>query len=233
MKAALVTGGAKRIGRAISLGLASMGYDIALHYSATDPADTMAAIKTHGVKCEAFQCDFTDGKAVLQLMARVKESLPGLGLLVNNASIFERSTIRETGAADFDRHLAVNFKAPYFLSRDFQSYFGKGHIINIIDSKVLQNASPYAAYLLSKKALKDFTLMAAKEFAPATRVNAVAPGLILPPAGLDEDYLERRAEGIPLKRTGSPADVFSAVRFLIENNFITGQILYIDGGENL
>ncbi|MFQ5441160.1 MAG: SDR family oxidoreductase [Thermodesulfobacteriota bacterium] len=233
MKTALVTGGAKRIGRAISLGLASMGYDIALHYSATDPAEIVSEIRENGVQCEPFQCDLSSEKEVLGLMGRVKELLPGLCLLVNNASIFERSTIRDTEAEDFDRHLAVNFKAPYFLSRDFQRCFGKGHIINIIDSKVIKNTSPYAAYLLSKKALKDFTFMAAKEFAPEIRVNAVAPGLILPPAGSNRDYLEKRAETIPLLKTGKPADIFNAVRFFIENDFITGQILYIDGGESL
>ncbi|GMR05075.1 MAG: SDR family oxidoreductase [Thermodesulfobacteriota bacterium] len=233
MKAALVTGGAKRIGKEICLGLASMGYDIALHFSATDPADAVSLIKEKGVRCIPFKCDFSDERAVLGLMDNVKDAFPGLEVLVNNASIFERSTIRDTDTGFFDRHFAVNFKAPYFLTRDFCKATENGHIINIIDSKVRKNSSPYSAYLLSKKTLRDFTFMAAKEFAPDIRVNAVAPGLILPPPGKDDSYLKGLAGALPLKRTGSPGDVFNAVRFLIENSFITGQIIYIDGGENL
>ncbi|MEE8573794.1 MAG: SDR family oxidoreductase, partial [Thermodesulfobacteriota bacterium] len=229
----IVTGGAKRLGREIALSLAALGYSIALHYSTTKPDGVAQEIRASGVECEPFQCDFSGVTEVEGFVEKVLGRFPSLELLINNASVFERSTIEETSLEFLERHLTINFTVPFILSRDFKRHVGKGHIINITDTNVTKNFSTYAAYLLSKKALSEFTRMAAREFAPETRVNAVAPGLILPPDGEGEEYTKRLSERIPLKRAGEPADIASAIEFLVNNDFVTGEILFIDGGRHL
>ena len=236
MATALITGGTLRIGREISLALAEKGFNIALHYnSATEETlnELTEEIRGKGVECEPFRCDFIDSKAARTLIKEVQGKLPDLELLVNNASIFEPSTIKETEETLFDAHFAINLKAPFFLSRDFARLVESGQIINITDTKITGDGSAYAAYLLTKKALADFTKMAAKEFAPQIRVNAVAPGLILPKAGKDPEYIDRLAQNIPLKRKGDPQDIAKAVCFFIENKYITGETIFVDGGEFL
>ena len=233
LKAALVTGGARRIGRAICLALASRGYDVAVHYNRTAPGDVMGEVRAMGRDSEGFRCDFGDVESVEGLVRRVRGWRPGLEVLVNSASIFERGPIVETEAGLFDRHIAINLRAPLLLTREFARLCGKGCIVNIVDSKVAGTGSAYAAYLLSKKALAELTAMAARELAPGIRVNAVAPGLILPPPGEGDEYLEAMAAGVPLARTGSPRDVAEAVTSLIENEYVTGQVIYVDGGEHL
>lgn len=233
MKAALVTGGSKRIGREISLALAKTGYSVAVHYNTTEPDELLADIRALGLEAAAFRCDLSDAAGTGSLIARVIERFAALELLVNNASIFERAPITETDVDLLERQFAVNFRAPYILSRDYARLCGRGSIINIVDTKTAGNGRNYSAYTLSKKALAEFTRTAAVEFAPGIRVNAVAPGLILPPAGEDDSYMDRMAEGVPLRRKGSPAEVAAAVTFLAENSYITGQTIFVDGGENL
>jgi len=237
-KTALVTGAARRIGKGIALFLAEKGYNIALHYSSSDDdaQKTAAAIREMGVKCEMFKCDFSDEAETFSLIQRVFRTFPALTLLVNNASIFERGTIADTDVNKFNRYIAVNVKAPFFLTRDFAHLCKTGHIINILDSGITHafaKRGNYAVYTLSKRALAELTGISAIEFAPDIRVNAVAPGLIFPPAGKSDDFLDKKAQNIPLKRKGSVADIVKAVEYLLENDFITGQVLYIDGGEHL
>jgi NAD(P)-dependent dehydrogenase (short-subunit alcohol dehydrogenase family) len=231
--AALITGGARRVGREIALMLASIGYDVALHHNATAPAGAVEEILAKGVGCEAFKADLSIARDVEALVPAVLERFKNLSVLVNNASIFERASIEETSIELLDRHLGINLKAPFMLSRDFKRLVGSGSIINVTDASVGANSSAYAAYLLSKKALGDFTRMAAREFGPAMRVNAVAPGLILEPPGESGAYLDRLAAKTPLKRRGHPSDVASAVKFLLENDYITGETIMVDGGRSL
>ena len=167
-------------------------------------------------------------------MEKVRGDFPGLELLVNNASIFERATIKDTDEEFLQRHFDINFKAPFFLMRDFASLSVKGgHIINIVDTRLAKAGTSYAAYLLSKKALSELTRMAAVEFAPGIRVNAIAPGLILPPEGEGEAYIEELAKRLPLRKRGDTKDVIRAVNYFMESEFVTGEILFIDGGEHL
>ncbi len=218
----------------MSLRLASMGYGIVLHHYNTEPGGLVDEILALGVRCEPLRCDLSDAEAARDLVARAAEALPGLELLVNNASIFERSPIMDTADGLLDAHLEINLRAPYVLSRDFARIARKGQIINMIDANVLKSNSAYGAYMISKKGLLGLTAMAAREFAPAIRVNAIGPGLILPPEGEGDEYLEEAAaKRVPLRKRGRVEDVLAAMEFLLTNEFITGQVLFIDGGEHL
>ena len=232
---AIVTGGAKRIGRAIALALADLGYDIALHYNTSQFAAEEVAnlIKDKGRSCHLFACDFNNMKQVKSFIPQIFKIFPNCDLLINSASIFERARMMDTDEDLFDRHFIINFKTPFFLTRDFAHYYKKGQIINILDTKISKTLIEYFAYTLSKKSLFEFTKMAAKELAPYIRVNGVCPGLILPPPGKDEDYLNKMSERIPLQRKGDTQCIVAAVAFLIENDFVTGEWIFVDGGEHL
>jgi NAD(P)-dependent dehydrogenase (short-subunit alcohol dehydrogenase family) len=232
---ALITGGARRIGRAIALSLVGRGYKIALHYhsSQQDAEKAASDIRSKGVDCELFQCDLSHSGKVATLIPRVFERFPDCNLLVNNASVFQRARLMETDEALFDRHFDTNFKAPFFLSRDFAQHCRKGHIINILDTKISRTLIEYFAYTLTKKALYEFTRMAAKELGPSIRVNGVSPGLILPSADLGPEDFKKMGDRVPLKTTGNPESIVSAIDFLIDNTFITGECIFVDGGEHL
>ena len=233
MKAALVTGGSLRIGADIARSLAERGLDIALHYNSTPPVSIVEEIRGKGVRCQAYRADFTVSKDVTALVEEVRGDFPGLDILINNASIFERASIKDTGEELLQRHFDINFKAPFLLTRDFTTLTKKGHIINILDTRVTRAGTNYAAYLLSKKSLSALTRMAAMEFAPGIRVNAIAPGLILPPDGEGEAYIEGLAAKLPLRRKGDTEEVVRALNYLMDNEFVTGEILFVDGGEHL
>ena len=234
-KSALVTGGAQRIGKSIVFALSAMGYDIALHYNhSRERAEEIAEqIRLDGGRCELFQADLFRADELSRVMENVFEKFPGLSLLVNNASVFERSTLLETEEELFERQMNINFKAPLFLSRNFARVCREGHIINILDAKIAHNKFNYFAYTLSKKALAEFTKMAALELAPRIRVNGIGPGPILPPPMENDDYLDKLVKNIPLQRRGNPELITHSLRFLLENDYITGQVLYVDGGDHL
>ena len=233
--AALVTGGARRIGGAIARALAQDGYDIALHYrtSAESAEGTAEEIEGMGRRCRLFRCNLDRHDEMTGLIPGVREQFPHLNVLINNASIFEPGTLAGTGRDLFERHFNINFKAPFFLTQAFAEGCDHGQIINILDTRVSRSDQHHAAYTLSKKALLELTRMAARELGPAIRVNGVSPGMILPPPGGAVDELERRSAGLPLKRIGNTANLVAAVRFLLENPFITGECIYVDGGEHL
>lgn len=234
-KTALITGGAKRIGKRISLVLAEAGFDIALHYnrSASDAEDTAGQIRKLGRQCELFKYDLLNDGELNTLVPNVIEKFPGLNLLVNNASLFDKAAIKDTDAEMFDRQFAANVRAPFFLMKQFALSCQTGQIINLLDARISQPDFNYAAYTLTKKTLAELTKMAAVEFAPGIRVNGVAPGIILPPADESIDYIDRKSKNVPLQRKGDTEDIANAVRFLVENEYITGQIIFVDGGENL
>ncbi len=234
MRSALITGGARRLGRAISLKLASMGFHIALHYHSASLDGLVEEIRDLGVQCEPIKSDLSGPEAASGLVGLAAAACPGLELLVNNAAIFERASMLETSDALLDAHMALNMMAPFRISRDFARLAEKGQIINMIDANAVKSKTAYAAYLLSKKGLFGLTAMSAREFAPKIRVNAIAPGLILPPEGEGDEYMEKAArERVPLKKRGHTDDITGALEFLIKSEFITGQILFVDGGEHL
>lgn len=231
-KAVLITGGAKRLGNRIAIALARIGYDIALHYNSSreDAEKARREITSLDVICEIFKADLSQES---DLIPKVYKKFPDLEILINNASIFESSPIKETSVELWQRHLSVNLTAPFWLSRDFAKICRKGHIINILDTRINSNRTTYAAYSISKKALCDLTMMCAVEFAPHIRVNGIAPGLILPPEGKDDTYLDRLAKNIPMQRKGSPENITASIEFLLKNYYTTGQIIFNDGGEHL
>jgi NAD(P)-dependent dehydrogenase (short-subunit alcohol dehydrogenase family) len=234
-RAALVTGGAKRIGRDIALTLARKGFDIALHFRASgdDAQATADEIRRIGRQCEPLEADLADPAQVQALLPAAMRALPHCNLLVNNASVFDRGEFRDTTEELFERTMNVNFRAPFFLARDFARLCKTGHIINLLDAKIARTSVAYFAYTLSKKALAEFTRMAAKVLAPNIRVNGICPGPMLPPPGQSAESLQKLAATVPLGRVGDPQDIASAVAYLVDNEFITGQWLFVDGGQHL
>jgi pteridine reductase len=234
-KSALVTGAAARLGKSIALRLAKLGYSIALHHndSINEAEKTRVLIEDLGVRCSLYKCDFSKEKDTEMLMEKILKDFSGLELLVNNASIFNRSAMTETDTALLNLTLNINLKAPYILSREFAKRVKKGQIINILDTKISKNEYKYSIYTLTKKALAELTLMSAKELGPFIRVNGICPGLILEPKGKTLKYLDELAKSVPLKRRGKPEDIADAVEFLVTNEYVTGQFIFVDGGQHL
>ena len=250
---ALITGSAIRLGKVLAINLARLGYDIALHYNnSQDQAfRTVKEIQDLGVNCMAFQQDFSKSFNCHVYLETIEEKMPhSIGLLINNASFYEARDILQSDEILLDKLWQINFKVPYFLMQAFfklhknnktnkhkakqsqESISKYPHIINILDNKVEHNQYQYAPYSISKKALKEATLLAAMEFAPLLRVNAVSPGIVLPSEDRKSKYLNWRIQNVPLKKVGSPQNIFQAIQYLIENPFVTGQILTVDGGES-
>lgn len=232
----LITGAAKRIGRAIAKYLAKQDYSIAIHYhySHKEAQGLAKEIRDNNGHCEIFCADLANAKASQQLLPKVIKKFPDLQFLINNASLFEQSDIKTGNLKDFNQHFAINLRAPLILTSQFAKLYVKsGSIINILDTNISKTKTAHLSYLLTKKSLMDLTTLAAVELAPHIRVNAIAPGLILAPEHKKNDYLDRLAKKIPLKRRGEPADIAKAVHFLMENTFITGQTIFVDGGEHL
>lgn len=236
---ALVTGSAVRVGRAIALALGHAGYQVAVHYNTSrDEADeTVAQIRKQGGIADAFSGDLSQpNKTARQLCESVRTELGGLEILINSASLFEEGTLLETTAEMWDRQFAVNLQAPFFLIQEFVRGLRsnqRGQIINICDWRGELHPPGHDAYTLSKSGLFAMTRMLAKELAPNIRVNGIHPGAVLAPPDADEDHNRRAKETIPLNRTGSPQDIVRGVLYLLESEFVTGEILKITGGEHL
>ena len=232
---AMVTGAAKRLGQAVALHLADQGYTIALHYnnSKAEAMKTAQLLYKKRVRCELFACDLADSREVSRLMTQVCSSFPNLNLLINSASVFVPNEFGATNLKLFESHWNINFKAPYVLSCEFARLVKKGQIINFIDTNVVKYQTSYADYLLTKKALAEFTKMAAVAWGPKIRVNGISPGMILPPVNHLKDDRLTRAKKIPLKRVGLPQYILETVQFFLQNTYVTGQIIAVDGGEQL
>ncbi|MFA7553845.1 MAG: SDR family NAD(P)-dependent oxidoreductase [Spongiibacteraceae bacterium] len=233
--AALVTGGATRVGARFSLFLAEQGYDIALHYHSSEKEALKVAeqIRSLGRQCEVFKHDFATSSEPGSLIKAVLTVFPRLNLLVNSASVYDAEPTLSTSLELLENQFKVNFFTPYLLTQGFAEQVETGNIINILDNKIEYQQYHYSAYLLSKKTLAEFTKMAAMEFAPRIRVNGIAPGVILPADVRTDDYIEWRKEGIPMKTQGSVDHLCQAMGYLLANDFVVGQILFVDGGEGL
>jgi pteridine reductase len=234
-KTALVTGAAKRLGRATALLLAENGVNVVLHYNQSRQAASKLAeeLKSSGVEAWLVRADLADRKDVEGLVKKAAGLAGKLSLLVNNASVFQKNRISDFTGDDLDLHVQVNAFAPLLLSRSFAAKTAEGAIVNLLDSRVAGMDREHAAYHLSKKMLLEITGMLAVELAPGIRVNGVAPGLVLPPPGEDVSYLERNKNTVPLARYGDARDIAAAVLFLAKSEFVTGQVIYVDGGRHL
>ena len=235
-KVALITGASKRIGRALAIALAEDGVNVVAHDRKAMEAET-AKVCDEVVECGSrawsVTADLERPEEYESLITRAMKAAGSLDILINNASIFLPNTLMDVGFGDVTRHLQVNAWAPFVLSRDFARLAERGKIINLLDTRISGYDRAHAAYVLSKRMLSVLTSMCALEFAPDFTVNAVAPGLILPPAGKDESYLAGLAKTVPLRKHGGPADIADAVLYLLKSDFVTGQTIYVDGGKHL
>lgn len=236
---ALITGGSSRLGKAIAIGLAQWGADIAFTYtrSKVQARETAAEIHSLGRRTLILPVDFS--KHTTQLHTVITETVDALGsvnILVNNAAIFESGNWDTTNEANWDRHFDINLKAPFFLSQAFAKALPptqRGHIVNIADWRGVRPGTDHIAYTLTKSALIAMTKSLALALAPHIQVNAIAPGLILPPPGKKAEDLQRMAENIPAKRIGTPEDIVRAAIYLIESEFVSGELIYVTGGQHL
>jgi pteridine reductase len=234
-KTALVTGAAKRIGRGVALALSEAGVHVVVHCgtSRDEAEDTAARIRERGTRAWVLQADLSSPAETRSLFARAGESAGALDFLVNSASIFPKSRLGDFTPEELAESLRVNAMAPLDLSRSFAAQGREGAIVNFLDTRVTGFDKSHAAYSISKNVLLNLTRMMALEFAPRVSVNAVAPGLILPPPGEDESYLQRLAHTNPMHKAGSVEGIAEAVLFLLGSDFITGQVLFVDGGRHL
>ena len=234
-RTALITGGAIRVGKAIALALAEQGYDIAIHYnrSSHEAVQTAEDVKKFGVNAKLYQANLSDAEQCRDLVERVfKEN--DLSVLVNSAAVFPETDSVMEGLAEWDSVMNLNLRAPLELSKAFVDNTPlSGHIINILDGRINRPAGDHLVYRLSKSGLWHLTESLAQDLAPNIQVNGLALGAIMPPPGASQDHFERMAEKIPLARTGSPKAVGEAVAFLVGQEFVTGVVLPIDGGEFL
>jgi len=237
-RAALVTGAARRIGRAIALALHEAGYAVAIHaqHSLAEAEDLRAGIAQAGGRAAVLRADLADHGALAGLVASARAALGPLTLLVNNASSFEQDEIGALDVARFDRQFAVNLRAPLFLSEAFAAQAPRGadaSIVNILDQRVFKLTPHFVSYTLAKSALHAATRMLAQALSPDVRVNAVAPGPTAQSARqLPEDFA-RQAAAVPLGRGSSPQEIAAAVVYLSAARSVTGVTLAVDGGQHL
>jgi NAD(P)-dependent dehydrogenase (short-subunit alcohol dehydrogenase family) len=237
-KTALVTGAAKRLGRAIALELAGAGWDIALHYSTScDDAEKAAGdIRARGVRCAIFAADFAVEAETETLVSRAQAELGPITALINSASLFENDDWQSANRKSWDAHMEVNLRAPFLLSQHFARQLpkgAKGAIVNIVDQRVLKPTPQFISYSLSKAGLYWLTTTLAQALGPDIRVNAVGPGPTLRNPRQSEGDFVRQRDATILKHGASPDDVARAVLYLLGADVVTGQMLAVDGGQHL
>lgn len=237
-RAALVTGAAKRIGRAIAEDLASLGFAVAVHYhrSQDEAGAVVRAIRAKGGRAEAIGADLAREDETATLIARAEAAVGAIGLLVNNASTFERDDALTVTRASWDHHIEPNLRAPFVLAQDFARRLpagAEGLVVNLLDQRVW-NLTPYfTSYTVSKMGLWTLTRTMALALAPRIRVNAIGPGPTLPSPRQDPEQFRVQAERTPLRRGTTPDEICGAVRFLLVSPSMTGQMIALDGGQHL
>jgi pteridine reductase len=237
-RVAVVTGGAVRLGKALGLALAQEGVRLGLHYNASaGPAEqAVEEIRALGSDGLAIQADLSQSNQARTVIEQTAAHFGAVDILINSAAIFEPAGLARTTEASWDMHFAINLKAPFFLSQAFAAHVGKdrpAHIVNIADWRGLRPDTNYLAYSLTKAGLLSMTEGLALALAPNIQVNAIAPGAILPPPGKDQAYLDRLVQDIPVRRVGSPAEITRALLFLLGSDFVTGETVFVTGGEHL
>ncbi|MEM7215715.1 MAG: SDR family oxidoreductase [Pseudomonadota bacterium] len=236
MKTALVTGGAQRIGASIVTDLANNGFNVAIHsVSSRESAEKLCDLALSvGVKACSVSGDLTDAKATRNIFKMASDALGPIDLLINNASIFNDDSAQEFDGQAWDEHFAIHLKAPAILGAEmFRQSIRDGLIVNMIDQRVLRLNPNFFSYTLSKSALWTATRTMAMSFAPRIRVNAIGPGPTLQNARQSPADFQKQLDGLPLKR-GPELDEFgTTIRYLYENQSITGQLIALDGGQHL
>lgn len=245
---ALVTGAAKRLGRAMALYLAGRGFDVAVHFSSSeqDAYKVVDEITAMGQKAVALRADLLDEAQVQTLMPRATEALGGpITCLVNNASVFEHDTIETASRDSWDRHFEANLRAPYVLTQTLAAQspeavndatdepLARALIVNMIDQRVHKLTPEFSTYTLAKTGLWALTQTAAQGLAPNVRVNAIGPGPTLIGAHQSEAQFEAQRKATILKRGAGPDDVVAALGYLLDAPSVTGQMICVDGGQHL
>jgi NAD(P)-dependent dehydrogenase (short-subunit alcohol dehydrogenase family) len=236
-RVALVTGAGKRLGRAVALRLANEGADVAVHYgkSEAEAREVLEEIEKLGRRAGAFSAELTDVAAIQKLMQSVTSRFARLDILVNCAANFLETKFGETNEATWDASMDTNLKAPFFCSQAAAPHLaksGRGVIINFADIGGLLGWTEFLPHSISKAGVIMLTRILAKELGPAVRVNAIAPGTITMPGDPPEwqaDFVRRA----PMKRTGRPEEIADAVMYLVGAEFVTGQVLVVEGGRTL
>lgn len=234
--AALITGGARRIGRALTRACADAGFDVAIHVRIIDDDAEAAAsdVRARGRRAHLLTCDLRQEAATVALVGEAESELGPVTLLVNNASVFEDDSLASMNRASWDAHMETNLRAPVVLAEAFAAQAPDGGcIVNLLDQRVLKPDPRFFSYALSRNALWWATRTLAQALAPRIRVNGVGPGPTLPSIHQTEAEFASEAAGTLLQRPGSPQAVAEAVRWLVEAELVTGQMIAVDGGQHL
>ena len=245
---ALVTGGARRLGRAMVLALARRGIDVAIHFAGSREAaeETASEARAHGVRAVTLQADLLDESQSSGLIARAAEGLGRpLAVLINNASIFEHDDIHSATRESWDRHVESNLRAPFVLTQHFAGQLAggardaggeplaSGCVINMIDQRVRKLTPEFMSYTIAKMGLWAFTRTAARALAPDIRVNAIGPGPTLRGARQSDAHFTAQRRATVLGRGADASDITRAMEFILDSPALTGQLLCIDGGQHL
>lgn len=248
MPAVLITGAAKRLGRAMAIHMAGRGYDVAVHYAGSQDAAEQAVdeIRALGRQAVALQADLTDEGATQELMPRAVAALGApITTLINNASIFEYDTLETATRNSWDRHMESNLRAPFVLTQalaaqvpdpvmdDNQEPVAQGLVVNMIDQRVRKLTPEFMSYTLAKMGLWAFTQTAAQALAPRVRVNAIGPGPTLIGARQSPAHFARQRDATILQRGANVRDILGALTCFVDAPAITGQLLCVDGGQHL
>lgn len=237
-KIALVTGGGVRLGRAIALGLARQGCDVLVHCNKSRRQATQVAreIEALGRNAKVIAADLSDAKKTLKLARDAEKAMGRVDILVNSAAVFWPTPLERLKVKELDAFLDINLKSPYILSSEIGQRMkrrGAGVIINIACISGLKPWKTHVPYSISKAGLIALTVGTAKLLGPEVRVNAIAPGTVLPPPEMTRAQIEARKAGLPLKKIGTPDDIVAAVLYLAGAGFVTGQVLCVDGGRSI
>ena len=233
---ALVTGAAHRLGRIFALTLAKHGYSIILHYqhSVEAAVSTADEIRAVGQKVYLMEADLTDAIQIRGLFSKIDSLKLPLKILINSAASMTHADLQNVPAEDWDATLSLNLRAPFLLAQQAAERMPEGSlIVNITDAGVGKTWTGFPAYIVSKSGLDTLTRLQAKTYAPNIRVNAIAPGLVLPSGELPVEEWKKLINRLPLKHPVSMDELASALEFLLENESITGQTIYVDGGYSL
>jgi NAD(P)-dependent dehydrogenase (short-subunit alcohol dehydrogenase family) len=237
-KIALVTGGAKRIGKSIVLRLAENGWSVAIHYrKSSAKAEAVAAeVGLRGGRAVTIQADLTNEAEVLEIIPKVRATLGPLTLLVNNASVFEMDKADTVTRESWDRHIEANLRAPFVLSQAFARQLPEGeegNIVNLLDQRVWKLTPYFISYTIAKMGLWTLTRSLALAYAPRIRVNGIGPGPTLPSPRQTEEQFAQQSAAMPLGHGATPQEIARCVLYILSAPSMTGQMIALDGGEHL